>query len=172
MKPTLIFQRTAPPCATAGFTLIEVMVAILVLSIGLLGLAFLQGTGHSFNTDAYARTQATMLAYDIVDRMRANDKGFEDPGLPYKVDTQSKAAEAREAYDSCKASTCACDTAACNVLQLATYDIGQWYALQSALMPLDTGNLSTIDIDDTVVTITLRWREKDVLRVQNWDIEL
>ena len=37
---------------------------------------------------------------------------------------------------------------------------------------LDSGSLSTIDIDDGLVTITMRWREKDVLRVQNWEIEL
>ena len=55
-----------------GFSLIEVLVALLVLSIGLLGLAALQVQGLRFNHDALIRTQATNLAYDIVDRMRAN----------------------------------------------------------------------------------------------------
>ena len=55
-----------------GFSLIEVLVALLVLSIGLLGLAALQAQGLRFNHDAYVRSQATNLAYDIVDRMRAN----------------------------------------------------------------------------------------------------
>jgi len=55
-----------------GFSLIEVLVALLVLSIGLLGLAALQVQGLRFNHDALVRTQATNLAYDIVDRMRAN----------------------------------------------------------------------------------------------------
>ncbi|HLE93281.1 MAG TPA: type IV pilus modification protein PilV, partial [Sulfuricaulis sp.] len=55
-----------------GFSLIEVLVALLVLSIGLLGLAALQTTSLQYNTGSYFRTQATFLAYDIIDRMRAN----------------------------------------------------------------------------------------------------
>ncbi|MFC1665482.1 type IV pilus modification protein PilV [Pseudomonadota bacterium] len=56
-----------------GFTLIEAMVAILVLSLGLLGLAMLQAQGLKFNTTAYSRTQASMLAYEIIDKMRLSD---------------------------------------------------------------------------------------------------
>lgn len=55
-----------------GFTLIEVLVSVVVLSIGLLGLAALQSTGLRNNHSAYYRSQATFLAYDIIDRMRAN----------------------------------------------------------------------------------------------------
>lgn len=57
---------------SAGFSIVEVLVALLVLAIGLLGLAALQAQGLRFNHDAYVRTQATHLAYDIIDRMRAN----------------------------------------------------------------------------------------------------
>ena len=55
-----------------GFTLIEVLVSLLVLSIGLLGLAALQATSLKANHGAYNRGQAIFLAYDIMDRMRAN----------------------------------------------------------------------------------------------------
>ena len=55
-----------------GFTLIEVLVSMIVLAIGLLGLAQLQARGLQFNQDAYVRSQATVLAYEIIDRMRAN----------------------------------------------------------------------------------------------------
>ena len=53
-------------------TLVETLVALVILSIGLLGLAALQTTSLQFNTSAYYRTQATALAYDFADRMRAN----------------------------------------------------------------------------------------------------
>lgn len=55
-----------------GFTLIEVLIAMLVLAVGLLGLAGLQATSLRNNQSAYNRSQATQLAYDLADRMRAN----------------------------------------------------------------------------------------------------
>jgi type IV pilus assembly protein PilV len=55
-----------------GFTLLEVLVAVLVLSIGLLGLAGLMASSLKNSHSAYQRTQATWLAYDMLDRMRAN----------------------------------------------------------------------------------------------------
>jgi type IV pilus assembly protein PilV len=58
-----------------GFTLLEVLIALLVLAIGLLGLAALQTTGLRSNTMATTRTHSTQLAYDISDRMRANVAG-------------------------------------------------------------------------------------------------
>lgn len=57
---------------TRGFSLIEVLVALLVLSVGLLGLAALQTVALKSNHSAYHRSQATFLAYDMLDRMRAN----------------------------------------------------------------------------------------------------
>lgn len=55
-----------------GFTLVETLVALVVLSIGLLGVAALQLTSLRNNHSSAMRTQATFLAYDIIDRMRAN----------------------------------------------------------------------------------------------------
>jgi type IV pilus assembly protein PilV len=55
-----------------GFTLVEALIALVVLSIGLLGVAALQLSSLRTNGSAAMRSQATMLAYEIVDRMRAN----------------------------------------------------------------------------------------------------
>jgi type IV pilus assembly protein PilV len=52
--------------------LIETLIALLVLSFGLLGMAGLQTYGLRNNNSAYHRSQATLMAYDIVDRMRAS----------------------------------------------------------------------------------------------------
>jgi len=56
----------------SGFTLVEALVALVVLSIGLLGVAALQFTSLKANHGSATRTQAVYLAYDIIDRMRAN----------------------------------------------------------------------------------------------------
>lgn len=55
-----------------GFSLIEILVTVLVLSIGLLGVVALQLNGLKQNQNALQLTEATLLAYEIVDRMRAN----------------------------------------------------------------------------------------------------
>ena len=69
MKPTLsrplhVRQR--------GFSLIEILVAVVVLSIGLLGLAGLQTTSLRINQSAYMQTQAVSRAYDVIDQVRAD----------------------------------------------------------------------------------------------------
>jgi len=56
----------------SGFSLVEMLVATLVLSLGLLGIAGMQTLSLRNNNNAYLRTQANLLAYDIVDSMRAN----------------------------------------------------------------------------------------------------
>lgn len=56
----------------AGFSLIEVMIAILVLGVGLLGFALLQTMSVRFTQSANQRTQATNLANDMLDQMRVN----------------------------------------------------------------------------------------------------
>ena len=72
MEKRLKHLRHTPGSPDGGFTLIEVLIALLVLSIGLLGLAALQVTGLRETQMARMRTQAVLLTYDMADRMRAN----------------------------------------------------------------------------------------------------
>ena len=58
-----------------GSTLIEAMVALVIMSIGMLGLAGLQITGLNDNADAERRTQGTLIVNDLIERMRANTTG-------------------------------------------------------------------------------------------------
>lgn len=104
-----------------GFTLVEVLVAIVVLSIGLLGLAGLQATGLRNNHSAYLRTQATLQAYDIIDRMRANVLG------------QSAY------YSTPTGKNCEGASANCSPADLADYDRSQWNAANANILPSGTG---------------------------------
>ncbi|MGH8031159.1 MAG: type IV pilus modification protein PilV [Luteimonas sp.] len=58
--------------AQRGFSMIEVLIALLVLAFGLLGFALLQTLNLRYTQSANYRTQATNLAYDLLDQMRAN----------------------------------------------------------------------------------------------------
>lgn len=148
-----------------GFTLIEVLVALAVLSIGLLGLAALQATGFKYNSDAYSRTQASILAYDIIDRMRANPKGASDGD--YVVNETDVAAKL-----SSFASATKCDVSTCGTPSaVALYDLGRWYEAQRAVLPTP-GTPSTIDKVGNVHTIVIRWRERgDREMSQTWVVE-
>ncbi len=57
---------------TNGFSLLEVLVSVFILAVGLLGLASLQMNSLKNNHSAQYRTSATILAYDLIDRMRLN----------------------------------------------------------------------------------------------------
>lgn len=60
------------PRAMPGFTLIEVLISVIILAVGLLGMAGLNATALKLSNGAQQRTQASQLAYQIGDAMRAN----------------------------------------------------------------------------------------------------
>jgi type IV pilus assembly protein PilV len=97
-----------------GFTLIEVMIAVFILGIGLLGVAGLQSVSSSMNQQSYMRSQATLLADDIADRMRANPLGVDNGD-----------------YDMGAAATPTLDTncnttSGCGTTAMAQHDLQQW----------------------------------------------
>lgn len=55
-----------------GFTMIEVLVSLLIIVLGLLGLAGMQARMQAAEFESYQRTQALILLYDIVDRINVN----------------------------------------------------------------------------------------------------
>lgn len=59
-----------------GFTLVEVLVTVVIMGIGLLGVAGLQLAAMRSNHSALLRTQATIAAYDLIDRMRVDPEAF------------------------------------------------------------------------------------------------
>lgn len=156
-----------------GFSLVEVMVSVLVLSGGLLGLAFMQAQGMKFNAEAYQRTQATVLAYDIIDKLRANPIAAQ--GGAYDV-TSTTAAQS-----AATASHLDCDTpngsVPCNSAQLATFDLFKWYQVQGRTLAIDTNQRATITraaVSSTLdqYTVTMYWLEHETTKTQQWVIQI
>lgn len=98
-----------------GFTLMEVLVALAVLSIGLLGMAGMQLFSMKNSHGAYLQSQASFFAYDLVDKIRANPVGFNNGSY----DTT---------YSSISGSivNCQSNTANCTPTQLAAFELAQW----------------------------------------------
>lgn len=119
----------------AGFTLFEVLVAVVILSIGLLGLAGMQVLGLQNNQSAYYRTLATQQAWDMADRMRANSDGV--------VDNRYDDLDGSSADPGCISAAGGCDPS-----QLAQYDDWEWGAQNAALLPEGAGTVCrTSDFD-------------------------
>jgi type IV pilus assembly protein PilV len=108
----------------SGFTLIEVLVSVIVLSIGLVGVAGLQAVSLKNNQSAFMRSQASALAYDLADRMRSNvltaDSNLYDPATAATV-------------TGCKT------TAGCTPQQLAQNDLAEWNAAIATYLPMGEG---------------------------------
>lgn len=68
----LIIPTAPPPFKQAGLSLLEVLVTIVILSLGILGVSGLQVTGMKNSHSALLRAQAAQYAYDMADRMRVN----------------------------------------------------------------------------------------------------
>jgi len=120
-----------------GFTLIEVLIAVLVLSIGLLGLASLQANGLRSNFGAYARSQAVILANDMADRIRANPT-------------------ATASYNNINGPVAdpGCLVADCNTTDIAFHDTAEWYASLQSTLPNGTG---TVTGNGTLFTVSVMW---------------
>lgn len=65
-------DHCSPRAGQSGLALIEVLVAVLILGIGLLGLAALQVTSTQMTTQSQQKSQAILLAQDMIERVRAN----------------------------------------------------------------------------------------------------
>ena len=126
---------------SAGFTLIEVLIAMLVLAVGLLGLAGLQVISLRNNQSAYNRSQATQLAYDIADRMRANVLGI----TTYTTGTALAVA-------NCK------NTSGCSPVEMAANDLFEWNTAISAALP--NGAVGTLTpTSPGMYSINISWTE-------------
>lgn len=107
--------------AIAGFTLIEVLIAVAILSFGLLGIAAMQVTGVRANQGSYSRSQAIYIANDMAERMYTNRTGL----AAFSYDNFDSS---NVACGSLPAPRCSVDlnnTAAsgdCTAAQMATYD--------------------------------------------------
>ncbi|MDX1559040.1 MAG: type IV pilus modification protein PilV [Marinobacter sp.] len=153
--PDSVSSARSPGNRSRGFTLIEILVTLFILAIGLLGLAGLMVDGMRNNQGAYLRTQASILAYDMADRMRANREEAEDGGEydGFSTDNASTTIPA-----------CASTANGCTPEQQATVDKVQWTRqIQGAGsgMTLLPGGVGTIAHDATndIFTIRITWDE-------------
>ena len=110
--------------SVVGFTLIEVLVTVVVVSIGLLGLAGLQISGLRANMSSEARSKATLLASDIIERMRANPLGVDANGYA-AIDTNLDC-NANSPSPFCSNTSTSGIAEDCTPAEMAVFDAWVW----------------------------------------------
>lgn len=117
---------------TSGFTLLEVLIAVVVLSLGMLGVGAALATVHRTTASSYLAQQSAQLASNIVDRMRQNPTAAQ--AFEYNVAYAGGAVAA-------PAITCGPPPAgtACTPAAQAAYDLYQWENTLNATLPGATG---------------------------------
>lgn len=116
-----------------GVTLVELLITVVILSVGLLGTAALHLVSLRNNVDAHMRSQASALAADIADRMRTNRNVARGGGYTAAVGSSPSGGTQ------------------------AVADVTQWRASIALLLPNGNGSIAT---NGNVVTITVSWLER------------
>lgn len=153
-----------------GFTLVEVLVSVLVLLIGVLGVASMQMLSIETNRGAYYRSQATFVGSEILDAMRANPLALNDyvitidPEDPNSINLPSDPG-------------CATSSQGCTPAAMAAVDLRQWAshfvdvfgALGSDYRPTLPGGGGHIEVDGNEYTVVVSWRQRVFDNTDNTD---
>lgn len=141
--------HAAGRAGSRGFSMIEVMVALLVLALGLLGFALLQTMNLRYTQSANQRTQATNLAYDLLDQMRANR--FQ--AAYYEGETGAD-------FDAGDVTSTDCATRPVGAMDIED-NIARWQC--QVFRTLGASAYATVTYVDGVVTVAVGWGD------QRWD---
>ena len=129
-----------------GFTLLEVMIAMVIFAVGMLGLAGIQSVSLQNEHASYSRSQAILLAYEMADKLKANPGG----SINYVVDANTTAISGYSGDTMCIDNSC-------TITDMVKFDLGLWKAAVSTLLP--GGQASITNPTPLNHTITVHWDE-------------
>ena len=153
-----ITRQPAGPFNQSGFSLLEALVALLILSVGMLGIASLQTSSVKAGHTARLRTAAVMKADEILESMRAN------PGvlLNYAASTSDTGAD-----NGCSQTTVA--AVSCTPVLQAADDIFRWKSSLTDALPNNAQTTASVVVTPPVppetmtnIVVTINWSERDL----------
>lgn len=154
MRRTVFIPRSAS--ASRGTSMIELLSAMVVVSIGLLGISNLQSKALKSSQDSYFVSQATFFLDDIAERIRANHASGNSAAANYNFVTAMKTYA--ELTTGQQGRSCVGNAVTCTPAQMAEYDVARW------LNAMTNGNRALpsaagmITWSGTTATITIRWK--------------
>jgi|SRR5690554_1832342 len=140
-----------------GITMIEILVTLVIVSIGLLGAAAMVINGLESNRNAYLRTQASILAYDMADRIRANRNNADSyDGFEFEYDPDGEN-DGLPAIPACYTNGNACEQG--KIYEVDTAVWARSLAGTTGGGSLLPGIVATIEQTDDTFDITITWKE-------------
>lgn len=139
----------------AGFSMIEAMVAVLVLSFGLLALAGFQLRVLTDSAGASNKNIAVQLAGDMADRIRANRVAGSAADSPYVADWTSASATAPEP-------SCTEAGATCSATELAADDLWNWKRTVASALPGGQADIQSKTTAGGLLFVHIAWNESAV----------
>ena len=138
-----------------GFSMIEVLVTLLIISLALLGTAGLQAYSMRLNQGGQFRSLAVFLAADLAERMEANKAGALAGSYVLASTTG-----ATFLAGGGTAST-ACVSSACTTATLAAYDLSQWQSAVAATLPQSSWSVAqAVNGSQNTYNITINWVDR------------
>lgn len=123
-----------------GFSLLEVLIALLILAVGLLGMASLMLHSMKSNQSSYQRTQASLLAYDMAERLRLNPT-IATAGNSYVIGSTAS-----------PGSAVTCPSGTCTAAQSSAVDVYEWSKAIN-----DQQLSGTVTRNGNIYTINVSW---------------
>lgn len=160
-------RGTRPGTAAAGFSLLEVLIALVVLSIGLLGVAAMSIESFRNGQDALLRTRAVNLAADIADTIRTNRPALTADANAFVVAVGGTGVDnqCRDTVDADGTVTAA--AGACTPADMAAHAVFEWkQALADPRqgLPAGDGAIARDGLLPVRYTISVLWTERGVAR--------
>jgi type IV pilus assembly protein PilV len=131
-----------------GFTLIEVLIAVLIMSIGLLSLALTQGNSMRNTHSSYLRTQATLMSDDILDSIRANRANAENGDYDIAIGVPVSGSGT-----------------------MALDDLTAWKGNLAAMLPAGDGSIAR-DAPSGEFTVIVQWKDRDDAATENTQFQM
>lgn len=136
-------------------SLIEVLVAILVVALGILVMVVMQVNSTKFAKTSEIRAQAALLVADMADRMRANPKGFNADA--YKLNDATQYPANGQVSEPAANTACISAADACNAQEMASADVLHWRRSVHFALPGGFARISSRDTVNNAVDIWLAW---------------
>ncbi|MEY4763495.1 MAG: type pilus modification protein PilV [Pseudomonadota bacterium] len=162
MQKTLLNSRVR---RQRGLTLMEVLVTMMVMALGLLGIAGLQTSTMRYQLGSTERSNVALLLADFAERVRANLKVApgEIDGSRYLMQDAEDAETPAYSWDAMQGTPPTaskdCDSAACTADELAEFDMAVWRAQVRKMLPGGVAQVSGTTAQG--LRVTLAWRDKD-----------